>query len=82
MQKYSRSPENILKSVDCHRSGLVAVARAGDAQADIDGLRASGFADEDILHANLIAAYFNFVNRIALGLGIGYDADEITGYKV
>lgn len=47
---------------------------------DVQSLRA-GFEDEEILHANLIAAYFNFVNRIALGLGVAHSADEITGYK-
>lgn len=52
------------------------------APADIDALRTAGWADEDILHANLITAYFNFVNRIALGLGVEHNADEITGYKV
>ena len=29
----------------------------------------------------LIVAYFNFVNRIALGLGVTFDADELTGYR-
>lgn len=48
---------------------------------DVQSLRAAGFEDEEILHANLIAAYFNFVNRIALGLGVAHSADEITGYK-
>ena len=56
-------------------------AQATITKADIDGLRSAGFADEDILHANLIAAYFNFVNRIALGLGVEHNADEIQGYK-
>jgi hypothetical protein len=26
-------------------------------------------------------AYFNFVNRIALGLGVAYSSDELGGYK-
>lgn len=49
---------------------------------DIHALRAAGLADEEILHANLIAAYFNFVNRIALGLGVDHNVDEAAGYKV
>lgn len=48
---------------------------------DLDALRAAGFIDADLLLCNLIAAYFNFVNRIALGLGVSHDADEIGGYK-
>jgi hypothetical protein len=39
-------------------------------------------ADEDILLANLVVAYFNFVNRIALGLGVEHGAEEVSGYKV
>lgn len=49
---------------------------------DVEGLRAAGFADADILLADLITAYFNFVNRIALGLGVHFNAEEMSGYKV
>ncbi len=37
--------------------------------------------DEDILLVNLIISYFNFVNRIALGLGVGFSEEEVKGYK-
>ncbi|MEJ5351719.1 MAG: peroxidase-related enzyme [Melioribacteraceae bacterium] len=49
--------------------------------ATIDNLRLSGWSDEDILLANLIISYFNFVNRIALGLGVEFSEDEVKGYK-
>lgn len=49
--------------------------------ATIKSLHSSGWDDEDILLANLIISYFNFVNRIALGLGVEYSEDEIKGYK-
>lgn len=49
-------------------------------ERDIAALRDAGIADADILLANLIIAYFNFVNRIALGLGVRFDPDEVTGY--
>ncbi len=48
----------------------------------IERMRAAGLSDADILLTNLIVAYFNFVNRIAMGLGVAFDADEIQGYKV
>ena len=48
---------------------------------DIDYLRNAGFSDKDILDINLITSYFNFVNRIALGLGVEFSKEEITGYK-
>jgi uncharacterized peroxidase-related enzyme len=39
-------------------------------RADVDGLRAVGFADAAILDICLVTAYFSFANRIAHGLGI------------
>lgn len=50
-------------------------------ERDFLALSKAGFEDEDILLANLIAAYFNFVNRIALGLGVEFDEDEMRGYR-
>lgn len=50
------------------------------ASQDVELLRAAGFSDADILLANLIVAYFNFVNRVALGLGVRFDPDEVAGY--
>jgi len=55
---------------------------AAVAESDVVKLRRSGYTDEDILLANLIVAYFNFVNRIALGLGVDHSEDEVGGYKV
>jgi uncharacterized peroxidase-related enzyme len=49
-------------------------------EARVAALRDAGFDDEAILLATLVAAYFNFVNRIALGLGVESGADEIAGY--
>lgn len=50
-------------------------------EVDIDGLREAGLGDEDILDVNMLVAYFNFVNRIALGLGVDYSDEEMAGYK-
>jgi len=44
---------------------------------DIQDLKDVGYSDRDILDMNLIAAYFNFVNRVALGLGV--DCNEPDG---
>ena len=49
-------------------------------KSDIKKLREACFSDEDILNINLITSYFNFVNRIALGLGVDFSEDEIKGY--
>ncbi len=39
-------------------------------QDDIEGLRAVGFSDRDILDICEVAAYYAYVNRIADGLGV------------
>jgi uncharacterized peroxidase-related enzyme len=50
-------------------------------ESDLGELRAVGLDDQDILDLTLIVSYFNFVNRIALGLGVEFSADEVAGYK-
>jgi len=50
-------------------------------ESDLGELRAVGLTDNDILDLTLIAAYFNFVNRMALGLGVAFTADEVSGYR-
>ena len=40
-------------------------------RADVESLRARGFDDAAILQINLIASWFNYINRVADGLGIG-----------
>lgn len=53
----------------------------GVTEADLEPLREAGFSERDILDINLIVSYFNFVNRVALGLGVGFSADEVAGYR-
>ena len=50
-------------------------------ESDLGELRAEGLSDKDILDITLITAYFNFVNRIALGLGVSFSDDEVSGYR-
>ena len=49
--------------------------------AHVAAMRAQGLTDESILAVNLIVAYFNFVNRIAAGLGVEVTAEEVQGYS-
>lgn len=37
--------------------------------------------DRTILDATLVIAYFNFVNRLILGLGVEYNPEEAKGYN-
>ena len=41
-----------------------------DAEADLRPLREQGLSDAAIHDAASVVAYFNFVNRLALGLGV------------
>ena len=50
-------------------------------ESDLGELRAVGLSDNDILDITLITAYFNFVNRIAQGLGVEFTPDETSGYR-
>lgn len=44
---------------------------ASVAREDLDALRAVGFDDRAILQINMIASWFNYVNRVADGVGVG-----------
>ena len=39
-------------------------------EADVDGLRAVGLTDEQVLSTVAITCVFNFMNRLADGLGV------------
>ncbi len=41
----------------------------------VEALRAAGLSDEEIHRVAAVVAYFNFVNRIAEGLGVKLEAE-------
>ena len=47
----------------------------------VDSLKQHSFNDRAILDTCLIISYFNFVNRMVLGLGVQLEEDEGEGYK-
>lgn len=49
-------------------------------EIDLGELRAVGLSDKDILDLTMIVGYFNFVNRIAVGLGVEFSEEELSGY--
>lgn len=53
----------------------------GMTRADVEAVREAGFSDREILQANMIVGYFNFVNRIAVGLGAEAPLEEVGGYE-
>ena len=48
--------------------------------SDIQGLRDAGVDDGQILEANQIIGYFNYVNRCLNGLGVSTDGDIVGFY--
>jgi len=54
---------------------------SGVEEKQVEALREVGLTDEEILQGNMIAAYFNFVNRIAEGLGVEASPEEVDGYR-
>jgi len=49
-------------------------------ESDLHDLRAVGLSDRDVLDLTLIVGYFNFVNRVAMGLGVALAPGELAGY--
>jgi uncharacterized peroxidase-related enzyme len=50
-------------------------------EGDLCCLQEVGPSDREILDVNPLTSYFNFVDCIALGLGVGLSPDEISGYQ-
>ena len=46
-------------------------APASIGRKDIENLHSHDFDDKAILQINLIASWFNYINRVADGLGVG-----------
>ena len=51
-------------------------------EADVQGLAAEGFTDAGILDICQVTSYYNYVNRLADGLGVemedGWGVDDLT----
>ena len=64
----------------CNFTTMLTRSPKESSQQQIDILAKHGFSDRAILDATMITAYFNFVNRIVLGLGVNLEEDR-SGYK-
>lgn len=54
---------------------------AGMTEKEVETLREAGFTDGEVLDINLIASYFNFVNRVVHGLGVELEPSEERAYR-
>ena len=46
-------------------------------RSEIDKMRKAGYSDGEILELNQVTCYFNYVNRMVVGLGVTTDGDVI-----
>lgn len=56
-------------------------SREPDYSDEIKELKQQGLSDRAILDAVQVIAYFNFVNRMVLGLGVTFSKEEMKGYN-
>ncbi|MBF8965499.1 peroxidase-related enzyme [Pontibacter sp. FD36] len=71
-------PDQVLCDLAYH---LTAAPSGEQVEQAIDRLKQLGHDDRAILDAHLVIAYFNFVNRLVLGLGVALESDQGEGYK-
>lgn len=95
LQAYWRDEERVRKAIEDYRRAeltprvramldyAVALTRDPESTSEdlVIGMREQGLTDEEILTVNLVVSYFNFVNRIAEGLGVGFSPEEMAGYR-
>ena len=93
LARYERDPDRLAQirerrfeglggRMECILSHAAKLTRAPSSltEQDIEALRAVGLTDAEVLDVSLVTAYFNFVNRLALGLGVTYSDEEVSGY--
>lgn len=65
----------------CSYANTLTVQPNHDNESSVEKLKSLGLSDRAILDATLVISYFNFVNRIVLGLGLVVNEDELKGYE-
>jgi uncharacterized peroxidase-related enzyme len=63
-----------------YAENLTREPHASEREIWIDDLKKTGCDDRQILDATLVVSYFNFVNRVVLGLGVDLEKDA-GGFK-
>lgn len=64
-----------------YASMLTKTPNSGKEKVLVDKLKNLGVEDRSILDATLVIGYFNFVNRIVLGLGVHLEKEAGKGYE-
>jgi uncharacterized peroxidase-related enzyme len=50
-------------------------------ERDLENLRSIGISESEILDLVVLTSYMNFETRMASGLGVSHDEQEVKGYK-
>ena len=80
----SRAPEEVFKGSQLaflRYAEKLTLSPKDMCKADVDMLKEEGISDGEILEANQIIGYFNYVNRLLNGLGVSTDGDVVGYYK-
>ncbi|MEM1266420.1 MAG: peroxidase-related enzyme [Pseudomonadota bacterium] len=78
----ARRPEDAFEGAELallRYAQKLTVAPGEMVEADVAGLRSAGLTEGEILEANQIVCYFNYVNRLLNGLGVTTSGD-VVGY--
>jgi len=65
----------------CDLSELLTNNSLSTYQEEVQKLMNNGLSDRAVLDAVQVIAYFNFVNRMVLGLGVTFSEEEMKGYR-
>jgi len=80
---HARKPESVFSGAELAllRYAQKLTLQPGDMeQADVEALNNQGLTDGEILEANQIIGYFNYVNRLLNGLGVTTEGDTVGYY--
>lgn len=69
------APFTASEQAGLHYADLLTRNPAQVSESDIQGLRASGLDDGQILEINQVVGYFCYANRVVLGLGVALEPD-------
>lgn len=61
----------------CIHAKKITRDHANITKTDIDELKSVGFSEGEILEINQVTSYFNYVNRMVVGLGVNTEGDII-----
>lgn len=75
MDNYRRAPLEPVDLALCEYAERLTLNISGCGANDIQKLRDEGLSDAQISHAVQVIGYFNYINRVAEGLGVDFEPE-------